>query len=72
MKKLDRLCEQHPDTYKCIWADEHIMADGIPMGKRYSVPKKLVRFGKPTSEARREAARKSFATRVQNSPQNPQ
>jgi len=51
IRKLDRLVEQYPDVYKCTRVDSTCLA------KRYSVPKRFIRFSKPTSAAQREAAR---------------
>lgn len=47
IRKFDKLCEQLPDTYKCIWTDNHIMGDGITQAKKYTFPKKLIKFAKP-------------------------
>ena len=51
MRKLDKLVAEFPDVYKCVWIDK----DGS--AKKYEVTKRLIRFGKPASEAVREAAR---------------
>lgn len=51
MAKLDKLCAEFPETYKCIWVDDQIMGDGLPMGKKYEVNKKYVKFRKPVSQA---------------------
>ena len=51
IRKLDTLVATHPDTYRCIRTDELYRA------KRYEVDSKYIRFGKPTSEARREIGR---------------
>lgn len=51
MRKLDKLVAEFPDVYKCVWIDK----DGS--AKKYEVTKRLIRFGKPASEARKEAAR---------------
>lgn len=57
IRKLDKLCEQYPEHYRRT-ADnqrgEHI----------YIMPKKLLRFGKPASEARREANRRNGSSLV--------
>lgn len=45
--KLDRLCQELPETYRCIWEDSVIAADGKPIGKKYSCPSRLIRFGRP-------------------------
>lgn len=57
--KLDKLCKELPDVYKCVWVDDVNAGDGKPVGKRYQCPAKLVRFGKPIvrSEEQIEAAR---------------
>ena len=53
IRRLDRLCKDLPDFYRCVLVDDKAQA------KRYEVPKKLIRFGKPIvrTEAQREAAR---------------
>lgn len=61
MPKLDKLCREHPNVYKCVWSDPQILGDGLPMAKKYEVEKKYVRPRKPMSEKsleqRREIAR---------------
>lgn len=47
IRKLDKLVSQFPETYKCV-------ERGGDFAK-YQVAAKFVRFGKPVSEARREA-----------------
>lgn len=61
MAKLDKLCAKFPGVYQCVWTDTQILGDGLPMGKRYSVPSKLIRFGKPASEAQKAAGREKAA-----------
>lgn len=61
MSKLDKLCADYPDTYKCEWVDKHVMGDGLPMGKRYTVNKKYVKFRKPASAAKIESLRRAAA-----------
>lgn len=39
MRKLDKLCEEHPDIYKTIKSDE--------LSKTYSVPKNYINYRKP-------------------------
>ena len=56
MSKLDQLCRDHPYVYSCIWVDNQILADGLPMSKKYAVDKKYVRPRKPLSEKARAAA----------------
>lgn len=57
MRKLDKLCETFPDVYKCSWVDGQVLGDSLPMGKRYTFPRKYLRFAAPPSEAQRAAAR---------------
>ena len=61
MLKLDALCEQFPDVYRCVWVDPQIMGDGLPVAKRYSIPSRYIRFAKPASTAQLAAARASVA-----------
>lgn len=43
LRKMDKLCEQFPDTYKCIQRDEY--------GARYRTSKKkFIRLGKPRAK----------------------
>ena len=61
IRKLDRLCEQHPDVYRKTWTD------GI--GARYECAARFIRFGKPPTEARIAAARRNtrgFAAKPTN------
>lgn len=51
LRKLDKLCAQFPEHYRCTWQDSETQA------KRYELPAKLIRFAKPASEAQREAGR---------------
>ena len=56
IRKLDKLCASHPETYACTATDDTFKA------KRYTVTDaRYVRFGKPASEARREAGRRRAA-----------
>lgn len=62
ISRLDKLCTALPDTYRCVWVDKVTDANGIPLGKKYEVGKKYVRFGKPAkrepmSEEMRSAKR---------------
>ena len=61
MRKLDGLCERFPDVYRCVWIDGQVMGDGVPMGKRYTFPRRFLRFARPASDAQREAARANVA-----------
>lgn len=60
MARFDRLCEHFPAAYRCVWTDPLVLGDGLPAGKKYSVPVRLVRFAKPASEAQRAAARENM------------
>ena len=55
IRKLDKLCADHPDAYRCTKDADEFGA------KRYEVLVKYIRFGKPASEAQREAGRKKAA-----------
>lgn len=57
MRKLDKLVSEFPDVYKCVWIDK----DGS--AKKYEVTKRLIRFGKPASEAMKEKARRMAEAR---------
>ena len=61
MRKLDKLCASYPDEYKCLWVEK--AGERITAAK-YAAPSKRIRFGKPASEAKREAARNA----AKNSP----
>lgn len=52
IRKLDKLAAEHPDTYRCARVDD------IYHSKRYEVPARYIRFGKPASDAQREANRR--------------
>ena len=68
MKKMDALCEQYPMEYRCIWTDEQILGDGLPMGKKYMYPIKNIRHKKPATEAQRKAARENMI-RINSKPE---
>ena len=53
IRKFDNLSANYPDAYKCVWEQD----DGL--AKKYEVNKRFIRFGKPASEARKEASRKN-------------
>ena len=58
MKKRDKLCNDHPDSYRKVWEDSLIAGDGLPVSVRYEFPRKLLRFGRPATEGQREHGRK--------------
>lgn len=49
IRKLDKLVEEFPGVYNCVWMEK----DGS--AKKYTVAKKYIRFGKPASEAKKAA-----------------
>ena len=53
IRKLDKLAEDYPEEYKCVWADGKFAA------KKYEVDAKHIRFRKPASQAQREAAKEN-------------
>ena len=55
IRKFDNLSANYPDAYKCVWEQD----DGL--AKKYEVSKRFIRFGKPASEAKKEAGRKIAA-----------
>lgn len=61
MRRLDKLCENFPDVYKCIWTEDGGTA------KKYTVgDKKYIKFGKPASEAMKNHGRDLAAKRLAN------
>ena len=52
-RKLDKLCAEHPEAYRCTTEADAFGA------KRYEVQVPLIRFGKPVSEASKEARRQN-------------
>ena len=61
MKRLDTLCERFPEVYHRTWVDDQIMGDGLPMGKKYTFPRRFFRFVTPRSDAQRAAAARNAA-----------
>ena len=53
IRKLDKLVKAYPNEYKCVWTDSLYDA------KKYTVPARYIRFGKPASEKKKAAARKN-------------
>lgn len=60
MRKLDKKVKEYPNQYKCVIDDQEWGA------KRYVIPKKLVRFGSPPSQAQIEAGRKIVKSRAES------
>lgn len=53
IRKLEKLVAACPEAYRRVWEQP----DGL--ARKYEVNKRYIRFGKPASEARKEAARKN-------------
>lgn len=64
MRKLDKLVEQFPAVYRRTWTEE---TDGRITAAKYTVDARLIRFGKPASEAR-IAAGKRAAVKMHSTP----
>ena len=54
MRKLDKLCEQYPGEYRRTWVEK--AGERITAAK-YEAPSKRIKFTKPASEAKINAAR---------------
>lgn len=52
IRKLDKLVAEYPEEYRLV------LEDTLYGAKRYEVPARYIRFGKPASEAQREASRR--------------
>lgn len=52
IRRLLKLCEQHPDEYRLIQENRWGVFE-------FQMPQSLIRFAKPVSQARREASRKN-------------
>lgn len=61
MRKLDKLCEQFPDTYKFM---EELSAKRCKESKTYSMPKRLVKFRPPITREISEEQRAALAERL--------
>ena len=55
IRKLDKLCTEHPDAYQRVW-EEYDENCNVTAAK-YETKCKLIRFGKPASEAQKERSR---------------
>jgi hypothetical protein len=47
MHKLDKLCDEYPETYQCISSDDYSVS--------YRCPVNRIRFAKPPSEKQKQA-----------------
>lgn len=52
LRKLDKLSEQHPEIYRLV------SVDSLYNSRRYEVPAKYVRFGKPPTDAQKEKGKR--------------
>ena len=59
LRKLERLCEQFPEEYRKVWEERD--ADGVLTAAKYQTGCRMVKFGKPASEARKELGRRIAA-----------
>lgn len=55
IRKLDKLCEEAPSEYQCVWEDPDYGS------KKYTCPAKRVHFGKPASDEKIKANRENLA-----------
>lgn len=67
MHKLDKMCEENPEAYRCIETDK------LGDYKRYEFSAKRISYRRPASEARKEAGRKAalrhgFTKRASDAP----
>lgn len=58
LRKLERLAAQFPDEYRLVreWTN--------PTAREYTAPARLIRFGKPATEAQKERGRRAMAARM--------
>lgn len=61
IRKLDKLCEQFPDTYKFM---EELSSMRRRESKTYSMPKRLVKFRSPVTREISEEQREALAERL--------
>ena len=61
IRKMDKLCEQFPDTYKFM---EELSAKQCKESKTYSMPKRLVKFRAPVTREISEEQREALAERL--------
>ena len=58
MRKLDKLCEDAPETYKCV-----LFNDKTP-AKRYEMPKRYISFRKPVERVMSDEQRAASSERM--------
>lgn len=61
IRKLDKLCEQFPDTYKFM---AELSAKRCKESKTYSTPKRLVKFRPPVTREISKEQREALAERL--------
>lgn len=61
IRKLDKLCEQFPDTYKFM---AELSVKRCKESKTYSMPKRLVKFRPPVTREISEEQREALAERL--------
>jgi hypothetical protein len=61
IRKLDKLCEQFPDTYKFM---AELSAKRCKESKTYSMPKRLVKFRPPVTREISKEQREALAERL--------
>lgn len=61
IRKLDKLCERFPDTYKFM---EELSDKRCKESKTYSMPKRLVKFRSPITREINEEQRAALAERL--------
>ena len=59
LRKLERLCAQFPAEYQRVWEERD--TDGALTAAKYQTGCKMVKFGKPASEAKKEQGRRIAA-----------
>lgn len=67
IRKLDKLCEQFPDTYKFM---EELSTKRCKESKPYSMPKRLVKFRSPITRKISEEQRSELAERLRKAREN--
>ena len=57
IRKLDKLCAEHPETYKRVWSEWDADQQKITAA-RYECKSKYIRFGRPPTQAAIERGRR--------------
>ena len=58
MRKLDKLCKDAPETYKCVLVDDKTPA------KRYEMPKRYISFRKPVERVLTDEQKAALSERA--------